>query len=146
MDLEKSLDITDINRVPKKKIEEPVTNQPIKKNFRYMRDKDREMVSGVFHFHEVPGGLLSFCIKLWKEDSIERYDLLDGHYYTIPLGVAKHLNKNGWYPVHQYTQDANGKTSTKIGQKVRRFSFSNTDFIEIDDLTPVGGIITVEKV
>lgn len=122
------------------------TEQKVKPNLRYMRDKDREPVRGKFIFHEVPGGLMSFVYKAYKEDDVERFDLIDGEIYTLPLGVAKHLNKNCWYPVHAYAMDENGRPTMKIGQKVRRCSFQSLEFVDIDDLSAVGTpeIATVE--
>jgi len=61
------------------------------KNLRSMRDKDRQMVKGVFKYYEVPGGSVGFCFKKYKEDPIEKFDLVDGQIYTIPLGVANIL-------------------------------------------------------
>lgn len=119
----------------------------VKPNYRYMRDKDREMVKGIFRFHEVPGGSMSFCYKAYKEDQVERYDFVDGQIYTIPLGVARHLNKNIWYPIHTFSVDENGQRAQRIGEKVRRCSFQSLEFVDIEDLTPVGkGIITVENI
>lgn len=119
----------------------------VKANLKYMRDKDREPVKGIFKFYEVEGGSMSFSYKAYKEDPVENYELHDGEMYTIPLGVAKHLNKNGWYPVHAYTTDENGRPSMKVGQKVRRFGFQSLEFVDLDDLTPVGGpLITVESI
>lgn len=116
-------------------------------NLKYQRDKDREMVRGIFHFYEVPGGELKFPFKQYKEDELENYTLMDGQICTIPLGVAKHLNKNGWYPVHTYSMDAEGKPTARIGQKVRRFGFSSLEFIDTDDLTPEGNpLVTVEAI
>ena len=122
------------------------TDKPVRPNLRYLRDKDREPVRGKFIFHEVPGGLMSFVYKAYKEDDIERFDLVDGEIYTLPLGVAKHLNKNCWYPVHAYAMDENGRPTMKIGQKVRRCSFQSLEFVDIDDMTPVGtsDVVTVE--
>ena len=118
-----------------------------KPNLRYMRDKDREMVTGIFRFYEIPGGSMSFSFKKYKEDPIERFDLVDGVTYRIPLGVARHLNKNGWIPVHQYSVDETGKPMIRIGQKVRRFGFQSLEFIDIDDLTiDDKQIVTVEQV
>lgn len=115
-------------------------------NLKYQRDKDREMVKGMFIFHEVPGGSMNFVFKAYKEDQVERYDLVDGQVYSLPLGVAKHLNKNGWYPVHSYALDETGKPTMRIGQKVRRFSFRSLEFIDVDDLTPTGQpLVTVES-
>jgi hypothetical protein len=131
-----------------KELEEkkPVVSKEKSKDLQYQRDKDREKVRGIFRFYEVPGGSMSFVIKLYKQDQVERFDFLDGQVYTIPLGVAKHLNKNGWYPVHQYAVDEVGKSIAKIGQKVRRFGFQSLEYTEIDDLM-IGDkqIITVEQ-
>lgn len=118
----------------------------VKVNLTYQRDKDREKVRGIFRFHEVPGGSMSFMFKAYKEDQLERYDMLDGEVYTIPLGVAKHLNNDCWYPVHMYTTDENGRSSMKIGQKVKRCSFQSLEFVDIEDLKPAPDIVTVEKV
>lgn len=116
-----------------------------KKNLRYMRDKDREPVKGIFRFYEVPGGSMSFSYKAYKEDPVERFDLVDGGVYTLPLGVAKHLNKNGWYPVHSHMTDENGKPVMRVGQKVRRFGFQSLEFVDIEDLSEVGNsIVTAE--
>lgn len=117
-----------------------------KKNLRYQRDKDREMVKGIFRFYEVPGGSMSFIYKAYKEDPVEKFEFFDGQVYTIPLGVAKHLNKNGAYPIHTYSQDADGKPAMRIGQKVRRFGFQSLEFIADEDM--IGSakeIVTVEQ-
>ena len=66
--------------------------------------------------------------------------------YTIPLGVARHLNKSGWYPIHAYEQDETGKPVARVGQKVRRYGFQSLEFVDVDDLTEQPGIITVERV
>lgn len=116
------------------------------KNLRYQRDKDRELVKGIFRFHEVPGGTMSFSIKIYKEDPVENFTLVDGEIATIPLGVAKHLNRNCWYPVHSYATDENGKPSMKINQKVRRCSFQSLEFMDSDDLMPAADLITVEAI
>lgn len=109
-----------------------------KKILECMKAKDREPVKGIFRFHEVPGGSMSFNYKKYKGEPVERFDLKDGEVYTIPLGVAKHLNKNGWYPVHSYRQNENGASSMMVGKKVRRFSFQSLEFVDMDDLTADG--------
>ena len=116
-------------------------------NLRYMRDKDRELVKGIFRFFEVPGGSMSFVFKSYKEDPVETFNLFDGETYTIPLGVARHLNKNGWYPLHQHAVDELGKPLMKIGSKVRRFGFQSLEFMDIEDLA-IGDkqIVTVESI
>ena len=118
-----------------------------KPNLKYQRDKDREKVKGIFKFYEVPGAQLSFVYKAYKEDPVETYTLVDGNVYTLPLGVAKHLNKNGQYPIHQYLRDEAGNVSMKIGQKVRRFGFQSLEFVDVEELsTAPSEIVTVENV
>lgn len=123
-------------------------NKPIKKtNLDYMRAKDREKVKGIFRFYEVPGGSMSFFFRKYKGDPIEKFEMLDGAVYTIPLGVAKHLNNNGWYPIHRYQMDEGGKPTMRVGQKKRRFGFQSLEFTDIEELhTPDKEIITVETV
>lgn len=124
----------------------PITQKDIDE----MRAKDREIVRGIFRFHEVPGGTMSFVFKKYKKDDVAKYTLVDGQVYSLPLGVAKHLNKNCWYPVHEYKMDDQGKfmNQYRIGKKVRRCSFQSLDFVDIDDITPEGEatIYTAEKI
>jgi hypothetical protein len=119
-----------------------------KPNYKNMRDRDREMVKGIFRFHECPGGSIKFSFRAYKEDDVETYELTDGMVYNIPLGVARHLNKNCWYPVHSYETDDTGKPTMRIGQKVHRCSFQSLDFIDDADFSTIqgSGIVTVEKV
>lgn len=133
--------MTDVN---KDTIKEAAKKKP---NLKYQRDKDREKVKGIFRFYECPGAQLSFPYKAYKEDQVEKFTLVDGNIYTLPLGVAKHLNKNGFYPVHEYMQDESGKVSMIVGKKVRRFGFQSLEFVDVDELsTEPSQIVTVEKI
>jgi hypothetical protein len=119
--------------------------EQVKVNLKYMRDQDAETVRGVFHYYEVPGGLLEFVYKAYREDNVEKYSLEDGKIYTVPRGIARHLNKSGWYPVHAHAVDTDGRPIAKIGQKVRRYGFSSLEFFDSDDLVPEGKpLITIE--
>lgn len=131
-----------------KREQETIQKKRKRGDYSYERSRDKEKVKGKFIFHEVPGGEMKFCFKAYKGDQLERFTLRDGEIYTLPLGVAKHLNKNCWYPVHQWAVDGNGKPLATIGQKVRRCSFQSLEFVDIEDLTPVGtgGLSTVEFV
>lgn len=122
--------------------------EQLKKNIEWQRAKDKEMVRGIFRYYEVPGGTLEFVYgPIYKGDETEKYSLTDGMVYSLPLGVARHLNKNVWYPVHAQLLDDNNKPSMKIGQKVRRCGFQSLEFVDIDDLTPVGnGLFTAERI
>lgn len=116
-----------------------------KKKINMAQQRDRKKVRGMFKFYEVPGGVLNFVYNNYKEDPVEKFSLVDGEVYEIPLGVAKHLNKNGWYPVHQY-KDTDTGVKMRIGQKVHRFGFQSLDFTDMDELAPEKELVTVEHV
>lgn len=121
-------------------------NDPKKLDLESMRARDSQPVKGIFIFHELPGGNVSFPYRAYPGEDVQKYTLHDGEVYTIPLGVARHLNKNGWYPVHAYAKDEAGNPTMKIGQKVRRFSFQSLEFVDLEDISPVGSVLTAEKV
>jgi hypothetical protein len=118
------------------------------KNLKSMCDRDREKVKGIFKFYECEGGVLSFSFKAYKWDNVERYSFVDGEVYEIPLGVAKHLNKNGWYPVHSYMMDKDGKALMRMGQKKRRFGFQSLEFIDPEEIgeSRASEIVTVQQI
>ena len=122
-------------------------SKKLKESLKYQRDKDRQMVKGIFRFYEVPGGSMSFNYRKYKGDPIERFDMIDGQIYTIPLGVAKHLTNNGSYPVHRYAKDESGSVSMRVGQKVNRFGFESLEFMDVDDLSAGNSeIVIVDEV
>lgn len=136
-----------IDDVLKKKREErKIKQQRTDSKLKRQQDKDREMVKGIFRFHEVPGGYTKFCFKKYKDDSIETYEMHDGEIYTVPFAVARHLNVNGWYPVHSHTMDEDGKPSVALGKKVQRFSFQSLEFVDISDPDSVEPQNMVEEI
>lgn len=121
--------------------------EKLKATIKYQRDKDRQKVRGKFIFNEVPGGTMSFCFRKYKEDAVERFDLTDGMIYEIPLGVAKHLNQNLSYPIHQHFSAENGQHLMKVGTMVRRCAFQSLEFMDIEDMDDVHiPLATVEHV
>lgn len=137
---------TNSPRTPQRKAT-PEEITKLRAKLKHQQQKDREIVKGIFRFYEVPGGHVEFCYKAYAGDEVENFLLYDGQVYSLPLGVARHLNKNGWYPVHTHAVDDNGKAIFKIGQKVQRFGFQSLEFVDIDDIEPAGTpLVTVEKV
>lgn len=98
------------------------------------RKRDREMVKGIFKFYEVPGGEMKFSFKKYKEDPVENYTFVDGHIYTIPRGVAKHLVNDCWYPEYDYVKGEDFRSAYAIKNKVHRCGFQSLEFMD-DDLT-----------
>lgn len=113
----------------------------------FLRKKHAQPVRGRFCFHELKGGRLCFNFKEFKGDKNIKYELVDGEIYTLPYGVVKHLNKDLWYPVHEYQKDEYGNNIQKVGKKIRRASFESLQFVEDDDLMPeTSNVLTVENV
>lgn len=113
-------------------------------NIKFQREKDHEMVKGIFKNYETPGGWFAFSFKKYKEDPVTRYELMDGEIYTIPRMVARHIANDLWYPVHSYFRDEDGTSQMRVGQKVHRAGFQSLEFSDIDEVRP--SIVTVEKV
>ncbi|SRR5229473_6342852 len=130
----------------------------------YRRDRDRELVTGTFNFHECPGGKFDFVFRQYPGDDIEQYSFYDGHSYTIPLGVAKHLNNNCNRPKYEHVTlpgmgqgvraavNAVGAYNNgavdfqqpmRVVGKIKRLSFQSNDFMGIDTLDPQ--VVVVES-
>ncbi len=131
-------------------------NQPTeqsKKSLKYARDKDREIVRGKFRFHEIPGGVMEFVFRKYKQDPVESFTMVDGEIYQIPRGVANHLNKNCWYPIHHFLRDENGHMTAAVNRKVQRCSFESLEFMDDDDgrvvdivdVKPMGSLDDIAK-
>lgn len=114
----------------------------IEKNLRTMYEQDRQMVRGLFKYYEVPGGFTEFVYKKYKWDKLERYKFYDNQIYTIPLGVAKHLNTNPKYPVHEHSVDENGKPNFSINKKVARMAFQSLEFTDHTDMDSSKEVLT----
>jgi hypothetical protein len=118
-----------------------------KKSLRFQKEKDQEPVKGIFRFKEVPGGTMGFYYSQYKGEHPKLYRLKDGEVYTIPRGVARHLNNDCWYPVHSHTVDADGNPIYKVSEKKHRCFFQSLEFVDPEDFT-VGesDIVTAKKV
>lgn len=123
---------------------EQKTRDEIQKKLKIEREKDRQMVKGVFKYYEVPNGVMEFSFKKYAGDPVEKFTMYDGQVYTIPLGVAKHLNSR-FYPIHHYIKDEKGNNVQSIGQKIYRMAFQSLEFMDVEGLgEAVSRIVSVE--
>ncbi len=113
------------------------------------KERDREMVTGMYTNKEKRGGKLEFMFFKYAEDGPMKYTFEDGKLYRIPRMIAKHLNNNCFYKEYTaakgflgnegYQAAATGTESTSSRMyavnKVRRAEFRSLEFME-DDLTP----------
>ena len=95
---------------------------------RKLREKDHQVVKGIFRCYEPRGGSFTFSFKKYKGDTILKYTMTDGQTYEVPLMIAKHLNQNCWYPKHSHVMDLNGLPTVDVGKKVQRCSFESLEF------------------
>ena len=122
-------------------------NKPSTVNYELQRKQEQTPVRGKFIYHEVPGGRMDFPYRKFKGDDIVTYHMIDGEILTVPLGVAKHLNANCWYPAYDYKDDEAGRPVCKITSKIRRCSFQSLEFIDVEGVAPIGSPATgIEKV
>lgn len=109
----------------------------------YKREKDNRMVKGRFIFHELPGGVLEFNFRgAHRGEKTQKYTMIDGEIYTLPLQVARHLNQNVSYPEYEHAQgeefaaasNMQEGTPMRVRRMVRRCSFEPLDFIADEEL------------
>lgn len=109
-----------------------IQTQSKKPSIEIQQKKDAEMVRGIFKFYEVPGGSMSFSYRKYKGEQVKRYDMVDGQIYTIPRGVAKHLNNNCWYPEYDHIKGEDARTTYAVKNKVHRCGFQSLEFMDED--------------
>jgi hypothetical protein len=97
------------------------------------KQRDLEMVRGKFMNIEAPGGKLFFSFRVpYRDQKVQKYEMVDGEIYTVPRAVARHLNTSGMYPEYSYITDEAGRPSIKMARQVRRYSFQSLEFWDED--------------
>ncbi len=129
-----------------------MTRSDVAKQIPNWRARDAEMVTGIFKNMETRGGSVSFSYKMYPGDEYKEYCLRDGERYTLPRGVARHLNTNCYYKEYKHLPGEFGDTGIRgaandgrlrgpamqMSQKVHRFSFQSLEFMDDDlDMIPI---------
>lgn len=99
----------------------------------HLKEKDTEMVTGVFRCFQPVGGSVTMSAKAYADEEPTKYTFIDGQEYTVPRYVARRLENEfmgsgTWYPTHSYILDKDGKPTVQVGKKNHRFGFSSLDF------------------
>ncbi len=134
-----------------------ITREELAKQIARMHDRDAEMVTGIFKNLENPAtnggrGSLVFSYKYYPGDDNTVYELWDGERYTLPRGVARHLNNNCFYREYQHLQGEFGQqgirqghntdgrlqtNSFQMAKKVHRYAFHSLEYMDDDsDMYP----------
>lgn len=111
------------------------------------RERDQELITGVFRYIEHPGGTLRFRYHKYQEDGFPQYELQDGKIYKLPRMVARHLNQNVHYinykhldkqlgelAVHAAYNDGRVSTHERmhVVNKIARCEFKSLEFMDED--------------
>jgi hypothetical protein len=145
-----------------------ISKEDLAKQIRKMREKDAEMVTGVFKNHENPAagaslGILRFSYKKYHGEPNVVYELRDGERYRIPRGVKNHINNGCFYTEHQLLPGQTGSDGVRLApyapnlpqngvllaqsytavKKIHRFSFHSLDFDEDDSYDMPSNIVEV---
>lgn len=130
-----------------------MTREELAKQLKKRRDRDEEIVTGIFKNLESPGMStipVYFVYKYYPGQQPEVYELHDGERYALPRGVARHLNNNCHYREYQQIPGENGvrgainpdgrlrtKDSLQISKKVHRYAFNSLEYMDDDiDMYP----------
>lgn len=147
----KSAKINNPVDVPKK-----ISREELSRQIQKMRDRDAEMVTGIFKNNENPAssggrGSVSFGYKAYPGDEYEFYELCDGERYSLPRGVARHLNNNCFYKEYKHLPGEFGEqgirgaqgdgrlqsNSLQSARKIHRYAFHSLEYMDDDvDMYP----------
>jgi hypothetical protein len=114
------------------------------KQIQRMKERDSELVTGTFKNLEQQGCSVRFQYKAYPGDDFTSYELIDGEKYTLPRGVARHLNNDCYYKEYKHLPGEFGDTGVRGAindgrlnaanmqtcRKVHRYAFMSLDFTD----------------
>lgn len=90
--------------------------------------QEQRPVKGKFLCHNPKHGTITFHYRKYPWESITKYTFEHGQTYTVPLGVARHVQNNCEFPEYQHSVDVRGKKTTGIARMESRMDFIPLDF------------------
>ncbi len=105
--------------------EKKKTSEKIEKD----KIENSKLVKGVFKNSECPGGDVTFAYRMYKGDPVRTYHFVDGQEYTIPLGVARHINRQCKYKKSKYLIDKDGNKIIGRDTPIERYQFISQDYM-----------------
>lgn len=121
--------IESLQGLDRKNFTRTLTLEEKKAYVQHLKEKNCEMITGIFRCFEPVGGSLEMDGMAFDGETPQKYIFEDGKQYTIPKYLVKRFESDfqgvgTWYPTHTNILDANGKPTVAIGKKNRRFGFS----------------------
>jgi hypothetical protein len=83
----KNADVSSIT----KSVNGKLSKEDVKRLMNSWRDRDAELVTGIFKNNEEPGQSTSFRFKAYPGDDFKEWFFEDGEKYQIPRGIARQL-------------------------------------------------------
>jgi hypothetical protein len=144
----KNADVSSITKAVNGKL----SKEDVKRLMNSWRDRDAELVTGIFKNNEEPGQSTSFRFKAYPGDDFKEWFFEDGEKYQIPRGIARHLNtacytkeykhlpsEAGTFGIRAAVKDGSPARNEQLmsERKVYRYSFLSLEFQEDDlDMQP----------
>lgn len=139
-------------------IEKKISKLEAAKKWEKEKERDLEMVTGIFEYKERPRQTLKMRYKKYADDEFKEYHFTDGQRYRIPRMLAKHLNNNIKYAEYKRLNLPNGMASDLMAggvaderspesqmyatHYIKRTEFKSLEFFE-EDLNTTKEIIQV---
>jgi len=93
------------------------------------RKEDERLVKGVFKNLKIKGGDVKFPYKAYKGEPLRIYTFKDGEEYEIPIGVARHINRDCRRKIHSYLVDKDGAPYAHPTKHEQLAEFVSTEFM-----------------
>lgn len=121
--------IDSLQGLEKMKFCKTLTDPEKKAYVKSLKERDCQMVTGVFRCFEPLGGTVQFTAMAYEGEVPVKYTFFDGETYTIPRYIAKRIEGEfqgvgTFYPTNTYLLDSMGNPMVGVGKKTRRFGFS----------------------
>ena len=139
-----------------------ISKEELAKQIRKRQERDAEKVTGIFKNLENPAsggsrGSVVFTYKAYPGEEVVTYELYDGERYSIPRGVAHHLNNNCFVREYQHlpgefgdqgvrTAAGDGRlrsNTMQMSRKKHRFAFHSLEYMDDDPEMNAADIIEV---
>ncbi len=92
------------------------------------RKEHSKKVKGIFKSLETPGATITFSFREFKGEPIRTYELVDGQTYDLPLGVARHINRQCKYKRNKHLVNKDGTKIKGLDTPVERYSFVSSEY------------------
>ena len=93
-----------------------------------MTPETDRMVTGIFKNMECPGQPGTVTMRLYKGMQPFHQTMLDGKQYTIPLSVAREINRSCKYKRDKHLLDENGNYDKISDIPIDKYAFVTMDF------------------